>query len=169
MFVELPYNHAKAAMLNVHKELESAAKRLLPFHQKFDSIRKCLTILLDANLLNFVLYGTLSLREAQGKLDKRKVDFDHAVTSDMDVALSRVQDVAEVQEKQKKLLALLDDTDIYIRDFSSEQAIDEYLDGELKATAASSTLRYAKTDLYILLSWLEAAYPNDLGGDDGGR
>ncbi|KLO12455.1 hypothetical protein SCHPADRAFT_416689 [Schizopora paradoxa] len=168
-FVELPYRQAKAAMLKEHKEYESALKRLSPYLRKLTPIRKCLTILLDANLLNFVLHGTLSFRETQGKLVKRNVAFDHTVNADMDAALFRVQDVAEVQEKRKKLLDLLDDKDIYRREDSLERAIDEYVDGELKAAQASSALRHTKTDLYILLSWLEAAYPNNRGGVDGGR
>ncbi|KLO12456.1 hypothetical protein SCHPADRAFT_417049 [Schizopora paradoxa] len=158
-FVELPLPHAKAALYKDFGEIQTVVKRATHYTTQLDAIRKCLAILLDENLLNFVVHATLSFREAQGeKIGEKEID--HAVEADMEtVLLKRVQDVVKIQEKRKKLSDLVDDKESFKESFTTERGIDEYLDGELDKTGARSTLRHAKTDLYVLLSWLEDAFP----------
>ncbi|KLO12454.1 hypothetical protein SCHPADRAFT_941209 [Schizopora paradoxa] len=155
------YHDAQAALDRASEAITPAYRRLQPYLEKINPICKCLTVILDANLLNLAVYGSLFLRENQEKLIRREVVAGNAIDAGIDSALNRIRDVIEVQKAKKKLFELLDKEDYFtMKEFPVEEAIDEYLGKVLKEVEETPELRNTKTDLYVLFSWLEAAFPD---------
>ncbi len=175
--VTMGLKNAKSALEGDMINLKAAFIRRRGHLNRFNSILKCLVILLDENLLKFA-HGSPVVLKVLKHVGRRKFKYD----PDIDVALKHMQDLIDsdgddddanrseidIQAGSKKLSKLIYESGQYFnkQDVSVEQAIDEHLKGESSrsettlTTEASTTPQVAaKTDLYVLMSWLQAAHP----------
>lgn len=165
--------NAKTALAGEERNLEAAIERRKDHLDKFNCIHKCLAILVDENLMKLVVFGRAVVRKVADRVVRKKFDYD----SNIDVALKRVQDLIDefspdeefgkgidIQAGSKKLEKLVYESDDYFvkQGVSVEQAVDEYLNGETihtNALEADTTQPIAKTDLHVLMSWLQVTFP----------
>ncbi len=174
--VTMGLKNAKSALEGDMINLTAAFIRRRGHLNRFNSILKCLVILLDENLLKFAVHGSPVVLKVLKHVGHRKFKYE----PDIDVALKHMQDLVDdddddanrseidIQTGSKKLSKLVNESGQYFdkQDVSVEQAIDEHLKGEssrnettLTTEAGTTPQIVAKTDLYVLMSWLQGAHP----------
>ncbi len=135
--LDLAIKTCEEAKADQMARLEATIKRRRDHLHKYNSIHKCLAILVDENLIKFAVLGSAVVHKVVHHVAHGKFEYD----VDLDVALKRVQDLIDgdeqlnevnIQEGSKGLSKLLHESKDYFDEqgVSVERAVDKYINGE---------------------------------------